>query len=101
MICEYCGNPFMKDDVKLNSLCVVRNSDDIYEFGLTTCVRCFSEVCKNGKDMCDRIEFPYGKQIVLYKVKKYLYPTMNKKKKLEEWKLFSPLKTKGKKQNYS
>jgi hypothetical protein len=99
LICEYHGEPFDKDSIRINTICVIREDDNIHEFGITVCHTCYTELCKYGKDIQGRIELPV-KQIALYKVKKYLHPSLKRKKKLEDWKLFSDLHTKGKKQDY-
>ena len=99
LICQYHGEPFDKDSVKINTICVIKENDTIHEFGITVCPSCYAELCKHGKDSHDRIELPV-KQLALYKIKKYLHPSMKRKKKLEDWQLFSPVHTKGKKQDY-
>ena len=99
LICEYCGIPFDKDAVKVIAICTIKEADNIHEFGITVCSPCYAELCKYGKDIQDRIELPF-KQIALYKVKKYLHPSLKRKKKLEDWKLFSPVRTRGKKTDY-
>jgi len=99
-ICEYCSMPFERDDVKINSMCVVNFKNNMYEFGLTVCTPCFGLLGKNNRDIQDRIEFPKDGQVVLYKVKKYKYPPNKKQKKLEDWKLFSPIRKFGKKEEY-
>lgn len=100
-VCEYCGIPFEKDDVKINTVAVVNFKDNIYEFGMTVCNCCFGQLGKMNKDIQDRIIFPKDGQVVLYKVKKYLFPSKKRKTKLEDWKLFSPLRKKGSKVDYS
>ncbi len=89
------------DDPFVISKCVVKNKDDIHEFTIKTCSLCFTNIIQHGRDEQDRITFPYDKQVKLYKVKTYLHPPIKRKKGLESWKLFSPLKTKGKKAEYS
>lgn len=98
LICEYCSLPFR--DIKINTICVVNFKDNIYEFGLTVCSACFGLLGKFNKDIQDRIEFPKDGQVELYKIKKYRFPPDTKRKKLEEWKLFSPLRKKGSKVDY-
>lgn len=101
IVCEYCGQCIEHDEPRLNSICVVKNKDNIYEFGLLTCSPCFGLLKALEKDIQDRVVFPNDTQIVLYKVKKYLYPSKKKEKALDAWKLFSPVRTRGKKKDYS
>lgn len=97
-ICEYCSIPFQKEDVIINTMAVVNFKDNIYEFGLKVCNHCFGQLGKMERDIQDRIEFPKDGQINLYKVKKYKFPCNKKRKTIENWKLFSPLIKKGKKE---
>jgi hypothetical protein len=92
--------PFEKDDVRINTICVVNFKDNMYEFGLTVCSACYCRLGKFNKDIQDRIEFPKDGQVELYKIKKYRFPPAKKRTKLEEWKLFSPLRKKGSKVDY-
>lgn len=100
MICEYCSMPFQKDDVMINTMAVVNFKDNIYEFGLKVCNCCFGILGKNERDLQDRIVFPKDGQVQLYKIKSYKYPSNKRKKELESWKLFSPIRKKGKKEDY-
>lgn len=99
-VCEYCGQYIDNDEPRMNSMCVVTHGDNFYEFGITTCSPCFGILRALEKDIQDRTVFPKDTQIVLYKVKKYLYPSKKKDKKLADWKLFSPLKSRGRKKDY-
>lgn len=100
-ICELCAIPISKDvpDVSVN--CTTKMNDDVHQFTLCLCPMCYASIARNEKDDFDRYIFPSGKPIILYKVKRYSFPSKKKKKKLEDWKLFSPLKTRGKKVDYS
>ena len=94
-ICEYCGVPFDKDNVEINTICVVNFKDNIYEFPLKVCYVCYGQLGKLNRDIQDRFEFPKDNQIVLYKIKKYQFPSKKRKTELEDWKLFSPLRKRG------
>jgi hypothetical protein len=83
------------NEPRLNSICVVKHKDNLYEFGIKTCSPCFGVLRALPRDLQERSVFPDNTQVVLYKIKKYLYPSKKKDKKLEDWKLFSPLKTRG------
>jgi hypothetical protein len=72
----------------------------MFEFGMRVCIPCYGLLIAIGKDLQDRIKFPDDSQVVMYKVKRYVYPPKTKKKKLEDWKLFSALHRKGKKEDY-
>lgn len=100
-ICEWCGQMIGHDEPRLNSICVVKQKDNLHEFGITTCSPCFGVLKALPKDLQDRCMFPDDTQVVLYKVKKYLYPTKKRRVAMETWKLFSPLRTRGKKVEYS
>lgn len=101
LICEWCGQPIYPDEVKINAMCCIKQKDNFYEFCITVCSPCYGLINCNEKDLQDRIKFPDNSQVVLYKVKKYSFPSLKKDKKLEEWMLFSPLRKRGKKADYS
>ena len=94
-ICEWCGSAFRNDDCKINIMTKIPMKDNFYELGLAVCANCFCELSKYERDLQDRITFPYDKQITLFKVKKYNYPPIKKKKLLESWKLFTTTTRKG------
>jgi hypothetical protein len=100
-ICEWCGQLVGSDEPRMNTICIVKHKDNLYEFGITSCGPCFGVLKALPRDLQDRTTFPDGTQVALYKVKKYLHPTKKKDKKIETWKLFSPLRTRGKKVEYS
>lgn len=100
LICEWCGQPIYPDDVKIQCMCCIKNKDNMYEFCITTCSPCYGLINRNEKDLQDRVKFPDNSQVTLFKITKYSYPPIKKDKKLEEWKLFSPLRSRGKKADY-
>lgn len=100
IICEYCSQCIERNEPRMNSICIVKRKDDIHEFGITTCAPCFGLLKALDKDLLDRVVFPDDSQIVLYKVKRYLFPTKKLDKKLKDWQLFSAVRTLGKKRDY-
>jgi hypothetical protein len=99
-VCEYCSQCVESNEPRMTSMCVVKRKDTIHEFGITTCAPCHGILKALPTDLGGKCVFPDDTQIVLYKVKKYLFPSKRLDKKLKEWQLFSPVHTKGKKQDY-